>query len=106
MPPTRKLLPLSPLILVVAVLAVAVAGLVAPAAVCNDAARLPPLRSGETVTGVAGQLMSNPLEEVFVYGYTTDSVSPDRVVVTARSWSCAPYARIEVRHDGSAFRLR
>ncbi len=88
----------------VAVLALVLAGFLAPVVACNDGARLPRFPTGEHARGIAAQL-TGAGEELFVLGYSVDEATPTTARLTARSWWCLPLARFEVHADGSGLRL-
>lgn len=88
----------------VAVLALVLAGFLAPVVACNGGARLPRFPTGEHPAGIAAQLMGAG-EELFVLGYSVDEASPTTARLTARSWWCLPLAGFEVHADGTGLRL-
>ena len=84
-----------------AALALAGVGFASPVVACNSAADLAPLPSGQHAVGEADRLLSNPLEELLVLGYTVDESLSDSATLTARTWWCLPYARVRVTEQGA-----
>jgi hypothetical protein len=84
-----------------AAVAVVLGGFVFPLLACSSAADLAPFPSGQHAVGEAGQLFSNPLENLLVLGYTVDDSAPGSAKLTARTWWCLPYDRVSVTEQGA-----